>query len=478
MKSFFLNHRLLALFILLFITLRLPSLFEPYWYGDEGIYLTLGQGIKNGLILYRQIHDNKPPTLYYFAALAQTVFGFRLFLLLWMAATVCSFYSLSIKIFSSKHTVTIATLIFLLVTSIPLLEGNIANAEIFMLFPTILAASYLLSAKKTKDFILPGLLLGFAFTIKIPVFAEMAGFVLFLTFIQINIFKNFRKCFLNILIFCFSFLLPIILWGLYFFTKNAFPEFLKASLLQNFGYLSSWSSGSHSGSATGGGLLSRGLIWLLFIVFIYFLYLKKHLNAKIVFLLFWFSSAVFGALLSSRPYPHYLIQILPSLFLLLFFPFKKVYRFLLLVFVGFIVIKYKFYFYPVFRYYSNYYSYSVGLKSKTAYQAFFGQNLNLTYQIADYLKTNSTFQDRLFVWGDEPYLYPLSGLLPASKYTVAYHVVDFKAYDSVIDELKINPPKFIIYYSMNQRPYPGLDNFLRFYTQVNRFGSAQIYRFN
>ncbi|MFA4827484.1 MAG: hypothetical protein WC596_04545 [Candidatus Shapirobacteria bacterium] len=473
MKSILLKHRFLILFVILFLLLRLPSFFEPYWYGDEGIYLTLGQGIRNGLTLYSQIHDNKPPTLYYLAATAQTVFGFRLILLFWMAATVCSFYLLSKKIISPVKT-TIATLIFLILTSIPLLEGNIANAEIFMLFPTILAVDYLLSAKKTKDFILPGLLLGFAFTIKIPVFAEMAGFVLFLGLIQINIFKKPKICFLNLFVFCFSFLLPIIFWGLYFFTKNIFPEFLKAALLQNFGYLSSWSSGSH----TGGGLLSRGLIWFLFLAFIYFLNFKKYLNSKVAFLLFWFSSAVFGALLSSRPYPHYLIQILPPLCLLLFFSFKKLYWLLLLVFLGFVVIKYKFYFYPVFGYYSNFYSYTIGLKSKTSYQKFFGQNLDLTYQIADYVKKNSDPQDRLFVWGDEPYLYPLTKLLPASKYTVAYHIVDFKAYQSVIDELKTHPPKFIVYYAMNQRPYSELDNFLRFYSLVNRFGSVQIYRFN
>jgi hypothetical protein len=49
---------------LIFFLLRLPSLFEPYWYGDEGIYQALGLGINNGRILYRDIFDNKPPFLY------------------------------------------------------------------------------------------------------------------------------------------------------------------------------------------------------------------------------------------------------------------------------------------------------------------------------------------------------------------------------------------------------------------------------
>ncbi|PIV07387.1 hypothetical protein COS53_02565, partial [Candidatus Shapirobacteria bacterium CG03_land_8_20_14_0_80_35_14] len=67
---------MLWLSAILFFLLRLPSLFEPYWYGDEGVYLALGQGIRHGLTLYSQIYDNKPPAIYYLAALTQTVFGF------------------------------------------------------------------------------------------------------------------------------------------------------------------------------------------------------------------------------------------------------------------------------------------------------------------------------------------------------------------------------------------------------------------
>lgn len=85
-----------------FIILRLPSLFEPYWYGDEGIYLVLGQAIRKGLTLYSQIHDNKPPTLYYLAAIARTVFGFRLLLAVFMVPTIYYFYRLSLHFLIKK----------------------------------------------------------------------------------------------------------------------------------------------------------------------------------------------------------------------------------------------------------------------------------------------------------------------------------------------------------------------------------------
>src|SRR5258708_8212336 len=47
-----------------FFLLRLPSLFEPYWYGDEGIYEVIGFALRHGRLLYQGIWDNKPPLLY------------------------------------------------------------------------------------------------------------------------------------------------------------------------------------------------------------------------------------------------------------------------------------------------------------------------------------------------------------------------------------------------------------------------------
>src|SRR5690242_2834845 len=47
-----------------FFLLRLPSFFEPLWYGDEGIYEVIGFALNKGRGLYTGIWDNKPPMLY------------------------------------------------------------------------------------------------------------------------------------------------------------------------------------------------------------------------------------------------------------------------------------------------------------------------------------------------------------------------------------------------------------------------------
>ena len=322
--------------LILFFFLRLPSLFEPYWYGDEGIYLALVQWIRGGLRLYYQIHDNKPPTLYYLAAMSQTVFGFRFLLLLWMIPTIYLFYRLALK-FLAKKPAKLATLLFLILTSIPLFEGNIANAEIFMLLPTI-AAVYLLLSKP----LVSGLLLGFAFTIKVPVAIEFAFFFLW-------IFVFFKDKFLvklkNLFLFTLGFSLPILLYLIYFWRQGALQPFLVSSLLQNFGYLSSWSTGTHQASAASGGLVTRGVIMLLLWLLAYVLYRRQKISRQFLFLFAWFFAALMGVLLPGRPYPHYLIQILPPFCLLIFYFSKYLLPSLLAFFILiYSLFHFKFYF--------------------------------------------------------------------------------------------------------------------------------------
>lgn len=479
------KYRFFILVAILFLLLRLPTLFEPNWYGDEGIYLVLGQAIRKGLLLYREIHDNKPPTLYYLAALSQTVFGFRLLLLVWMIPTLIVFNNLAKKLISSPL-YKLSTLFFLLLTSIPLFEGTIANAEVFMLLPTVTAFLVIANSTNFISLVTSGLLLGFAFTIKIPVFVEFCFLALWIALAssnfdlkKIKIFKIIGQLF----IFAISFALPILLFSLYFWLKGAFPEFIFAALLQNFGYLSSWATGSHSGSATSGGLVTRGIILAVFWLFLLFFTFKKSLPKNILFVSFWLSAAIFGALLSTRPYPHYLIQLLPPFCLLLILLFDKANQVLvrpliliLLFFTGFIFVNYKFYVYPVFSYYRNFYTHIFSLNSD-AYLKYFSPNVPNNNQVASFVAANTTSDDRIFVWGDEPYIYAQSNRLPVGKFTVAYHVIDFNQYNSVADQLKVYYPKIIVYYAMNGRPYPQLDSFIsHYYLPVKSIGNAIIYQ--
>ena len=202
-----------------------------------------------------------------------------------MILTVYVFYLLSQK-FLSKSLSRVSVLVFILLSSIPLIEGNIANAEIFMLLPTL--AAFLLFYRATafdaatrlspKILFYSGLLLGLAFTLKVPVAIEFFFLLVWYFFVL----KQYRQ-FKNLILFCFSFISPILAFYLYFAIKGAGSQFLFAALFQNFSYLGSWTAGSQSASAASGGMIWRlGLMFLSWLV-LFFLYRQKRLDKKLFF---------------------------------------------------------------------------------------------------------------------------------------------------------------------------------------------------
>jgi len=215
----------------IFFVFRLPSLFEPYWYGDEGIYQTLGIGINHGRLLYRDIFDNKPPLLYLlYSFFSYDQFMVRLANLFFGILAVIIFFILVNKLFKSKLSVYSSTGFFAFLLAIPLLEGNIANAENFMLFPLILAGYLIFSACQKlnyKVFFVSGLLVGIAFLFKIVAIFDFAAFFVFLLFSDINfrfsklINKKYLICLLDkAFLFILAFLVPISLTILFFYISG------------------------------------------------------------------------------------------------------------------------------------------------------------------------------------------------------------------------------------------------------------------
>src|SRR3972149_9250866 len=90
------KHEWLALIWAGVIFLRIPSLFEPFWYGDEAIYLVIGQKILGGGLMYVDIFDHKTPGIYYLAAatiriLGASIWSWRFLLMIWTIASLATF---------------------------------------------------------------------------------------------------------------------------------------------------------------------------------------------------------------------------------------------------------------------------------------------------------------------------------------------------------------------------------------------------
>ena len=447
----------------LFFILRLPSLFEPLWYGDEGIYQVVGNSINHGKLLYSQIFDNKPPFLYWLYAILQSdQFTIRLMSAMFGILSVIMFFFLSKKLFNNakSNIPLLTTFIFAILFGLPTLEGNIANAENFMLLPIIASAILILDSQKTNlnrfsinplslilnHYFLAGLLLGVAFLFKIVAIFDLAAFLVFCFIVNFNSLKKEIKLFSIIM----GFLIPISFVSILFISNGTFMDFIKATFIANISYVS---YGNKIGS----------LPFLLFIKlallggFLFFVLMKrKKINQTTLFVSVWFAFSLFNSYFSQRPYTHYLLVLIPSLSLATgAFLFDKKYQKIIVVFfiIALLTIIKTFgmpNFNKSINYYQNFISYVLGKKTMVSYQAFFDRNTPFDYEIARFIKPKLTKNDTIFVWGNNAQLYQLIGVIAPTKYVVAYHISNYKDGPTTTQiAIEKTKPKFIIIIASN-----------------------------
>lgn len=436
----------------IFFILRLPSLFEPYWYGDEGIYQVLGQAMDNGRLLYRDIWDNKPPLLYLIYWLFNSdQFTVRLASLIFGVLSVVAFYFLARTLFANRIKVALATTsLFALIFGLPIIEGNIANSENFMLLLLILAGLILVKSHRYR--FLAGFLTSLAFLIKIVAIFDFVAFFLFLLVtsaphsLRITNLREVRKFLIqearNLFPFLIGFAFPILGTTLYFLFKGAIGDFIEASFLQNVGYV-----GYGNKFIIPQGLLVLKLIALF--LFISFLFIRRSkFSPSFIFITVWFAFSLFNAFFAGRPYTHYLLVLLPSFSLLIGLATEAKYAKLTLplFIVSFILILSNFWFYgKTIYYYQNFISFIAGSKSVTEYRAFFDRNTPRDYRLVEFVKMHTKTKDNIFIWGNNAQVYALTNKLPPGRYAVTYHITGYKdGIENTIKGIEKNKPKFII----------------------------------
>lgn len=463
----------------LFFLLRLPSFFEPYWYGDEGIYEVIGFGLRHGRLLYSGIWDNKPPLLYVVFALFSGDQGPTKFLsMLAGLGAVWAIFLLARRLFSKQISVFIATGIFAFLFALPLIEGNIANAENFMLLPNILAGLIIFSVATRKNpkemiwLLAAGILLGISFLFKVVAMFDLAGFVVFLFIISLHKIrvKEIFEAVKRVIPFISGFLIPILLCAGFFAVHKIFGEFLHSTLFSNVSYVNY----GNQFIIPQGFLILKALI--LSIVVIFFLIKRTSFSPKIIFLFLWLSFSIFDALFSQRPYTHYMLVLLPSFSLLLGFiaEDKKnriIFGILAILLVVFVYRSFSFYD-KTLGYYQNFLQYTFDGKSTTSYQAFFDHVTPRDYAIANFMFShkNKTF----FVWGNSGQIYKLTNTLPPGRFIVAYHMTMSKQnYLETQNVLDKKLPDFIIVLPKQDIPPISFAH----YRENFRIGDATIYEY-
>jgi len=452
------NKREWILFlIILVLVLRLPSFIMPHYYGDEEIYFVMGRAWANGLPLYKAMFDHKPPLIYILAGIAPTMLSFRVVLALVMIIHTVLFYKLA-ELFWAKtrpFLTYVSSLIFVVLTTLPTFEGLTVNAELLMMMPVTAAAVILWKTQtdtrvRPYNFLFAGLLGGIAWLFKIPVAFDMMALGLYFFVFKQKTIKEAVAWVLSwsFLAYAFAFVAPLALTFVYYYLKGTGPDYLATVVSVNLGYVSSWSTSTYTFNPLKSGLVVRGTILLVCTFLLYVA--RKKLDKRLVFASLWVIFSLFGALLSARPYPHYLQELMAPLALLLPFIFvaEKVMSWIVIAVIvllgGLTQYQIKFWGYPTISVYKTYIEYVTGKISWTTYLNRF-DNATRNYKIASYLNERMTEKDQIFNWGTDATIYNLTNRLPSGgKYIVSFHIRDLNKYEYVMEQLEINKPKYIL----------------------------------
>lgn len=436
----------LLLICFLFVIFRLPSLSEPHWYGDEGIYQVVGRAIDSGRLLYKDIWDNKPPLLYLvYAGVYGNLFLAKLLSLAAGLISIITFYMLSLRLFKGNAYATyISTSVYAILFGLPFLEGNIANAENFMLLPVTLAAYLLMIYQENKKIgilILSGFVLSLAFVTKVVALFDFSAFLIYLVLItRIPKSKSELRPFLYFALAFFSSMIGV---ALYFFLKGALQDFVSSVFFQNVSYVGDQ---NHFIFPLGGLFVkSVVLVAVLFVI----TNQRKKLSGATIFLYVWFAFSLYNTLFSERPYTHYLLELLPVFALLVGHIFIKAKTRIVDVVLIILAIGVSIFYFPVYvktiDYYKNYIKFMTNQENITEYETFFDSSTPLNYEIANFIDLNVKGKEKVFLWSDSPQIYALSGKEPIGKYIVAYHITFYKNADVITkNQIEKEQPKFII----------------------------------
>lgn len=504
LKDYLLKNEPIFFTLVVAFFLRIPNLFEPYWYGDEAIYLTLGHALKSGLLLYRDIIDHKTPIIY-ILAMVPSQFWFKLLFLFWSLGSVFLFYVISKKLLKSKISIIISTVLFMLLTTLPAFEGNIANGEL-ILMGFVLAALFAFSKSSIFDVFLgkkeyvhanplplffSGFFLSLSVLTKIPAIfdvAALATIAVFIFFNNISV-KTISMIIKQMFWIVLGFVVPIVVMIAYFALHKATAELLQFALLYNFHY--SGTFGLPFNNPILVFLFSmKGKLHITGLSFIVCLLLKKVARTEVRWMFLWFILSLFASLLSSRPYPHYFIQTLLPLSFLVGFAingllqekkFKKIPPIMAMVvsivlLVGVIVLL-KASLYPTISYYKTYISFATKKTSLEQYRESFNPLMKDTYKGAELIQRTTNKDERIFIWGTNPMLYALSRRNPSGRFTVSFHIKDFKAYGETMDAIRKTTPNWVIIMKDEHGEFPEFYDYLQeHYLQAFSYPTMTFYR--
>lgn len=310
--------------VLLAAAIRTPLLGIPFE-RDEGEYAYIGWRLGHHELPYRDWVDQKPPAIFWLYRLAfflplDPIKAVHLMGLLFCAASACVLFFLALR-FLEFFWAFISAILFVLLSTDPLLYGTEANTEIFMLLPLLLSVAAFFAAASAPSprreitlAVLAGIFIGAAAAFKQVAVVQWPLFAL-----MYPLFAKGKKPIWRILFFAAWPALGIAaVWAAivsYFALHHALGDFSYNVFTHNLEYVQgvSWPRRWNYLLSTVKSLAhDEALVWLLSATGLIGLFVRGRIK-ECVFLLAWLAASLMGVSASGYYFPHYFQQWLPAL---------------------------------------------------------------------------------------------------------------------------------------------------------------------
>ena len=310
----------LLLLSLIPILLYLPFLSAPFE-RDEGVYATIAQGVLDGKMPYRDLFDNKPPLVYLWYALSFSLFGESVFAPRIVAAIFLSITGVLLyqqaRLVLPRGAAYLAATLFALSTGLPWVALH-ANTEAYMLLP--LAGSLLFFTHGMKDrrlhsFFIAGALAGLAIMTKQVAMWNLLALAMVALIWHHRTEPTRWKALAPTGVLFAGTLLSLAAVALPFALTGTLDDFLYANLSYNWVYVGflSWADRFAN---LGYGMLFFCAIAAPFVVGALaglFIVWRRGAKATDYVLVLWAVASAIGVASGGRFFPHYFLQLMPSL---------------------------------------------------------------------------------------------------------------------------------------------------------------------
>ena len=449
--------------LLLFILLRLPTLYEPFG-RDQGIFATIASGLLQGKIPYRDLWDHKPPGIYFLYALAFKVLGREMRSIslldgLYTLFTLLFFFKLAKELFN-RRVAYLSTFLFTILTSGIFFLGwwGRGQPEVFLLLP-VLGLIYLLKPvageeKSLFSSFFAGILGGIALSLKTTIFPLMFLCSFFLLIEDGMSTRGIKKGIVKILLFSSGVIIALLPFLIFFGMNTAWGEFFYSNVTFNLA--------AHTNHPYDLAFLKKfkdnfGVIgtrihflWstIILLALYGFVRVNRDVQKERALLILWIVGTILSICIGWWLFYYHFIILIPPLALFASYGFFQLFdrlpsqgrkahqmirSLILYLFIPFLLLEF------LFAYYHSYVSTGIisaligggKLNAEEIYSRYKVQEYNTItdfsfredYRLSDYLKAHTNKGEKIFIWGWESLVYFLSEIEPTSRFIFIYPLI-------------------------------------------------------